>query len=181
MGHEGISMTETMLGRDARRGSLGLVVAVLIAASGGVVAHAAPATVATESVYTGILPGYHETKRGAEFYFEIPAELAVHLDAGDVLEPDDFSQRVVYYGDRIGFCMSPGAPAGSAHTTYRFRGARNEPALAAARDAEALGSPRDEAVWAVMRPIEADRRAREDAALDAEMSAFWERIRAEVE
>ncbi len=174
-------MPGASLGGRARRGSSGLVVAVLIAASGGVVARAAPSTVATDAAYTGIQPGYHETKRGEEFYFEIPAEFAVHLDAGDVLEPDDFSQSLVYYGDRIGFCISPGAPAGSAYTTYRFRGARNEVALAAARDAEALGARRDEAVWAAMRPIEAERRAREDAELDAEMGAFWERIRADVE
>jgi hypothetical protein len=117
-----------------------------------VAAHAAP----DGPVYDGVVGSYHDTKRGSEFYFDIPTHLATALTPGDVLEPDSFSQRVVYYGDSIGFCIDQGVPAGTAVTTYRFRGTRHERALAAARNAEELGEPRDEAIWAVRRAEDAE-------------------------
>jgi hypothetical protein len=163
---------------ETRRSSLLLASAAFLACSVGVVAHAAPTTAATDALYIGIVNAHHDTKRGSEFWFEIPADLAVHLDEGDVLEPDDFSQSIVYYGGNIGFCINPGVSAGNAHTTYHFRGARHERALEAARNAEALGEPRDEAVWALIRAEEAESRSHERADSEAERDAWWARVRA---
>ena len=105
----------------------------------------------SDEPFVGISNGHHDTKRGSEFYFDIAPELATRLDPGDLLEPDDFTQAIVYYGEGIGFCVNPDVPAGTSHTVYRFNGARHERALAAAREAEANGEPRDEAVWAEIR------------------------------
>lgn len=161
---------------EMNRPSLVFGSVAFVVCSIGVVAHAAPSTAATDAVYSGITNAHHDTKRGSEFWFDIPADLAVHLDAGDVLEPDDFSQSIVYYGGGIGFCISPGVSAGNAGTRYSFRGVRHERALRAAQDAEALGNPRDEAVWALIR---ADR-AEERASSEAERDAWWDGIHTRV-
>jgi hypothetical protein len=140
----------------------------LVVTSLGVAAHAeadlTDAARATEALL-GILPGHHESKRGSEFFFEIPPELATRLDPGDLLEPETESQRVVYYGGGIGFCIDPYRTAGNATTVYHFRGNRHEGALAAARNAEALGEPRDEAIWTMRRAELADADAGEAAEL----------------
>ena len=100
--------------------------------------------------FGGVVSGYHDSKRGSEFYFELPSEVTAHLTPGSILEPDGKSQRIVYYGGRIGFCIDRGIPAGGLATTYRYRGNHSEAALEAARTAMRRGEPRDEAVWAAM-------------------------------
>jgi hypothetical protein len=124
--------------------TLSIVASVFALALG---AHAA----SMPSKVTGIRPGYHETKYGSEFYFEIPTTLASRLAPGDLLEPDDFSQRVMFFGGNTGFCIDPDVPAGDIHTAYRITGHTSERALSAARAAVTAASPRDEAIWAEMR------------------------------
>lgn len=114
--------------------------------------HLAALAEPTPTKVTGLRPGYHDTKAGSEFYFEIPTHLASRLHAGDLLEPEgELSQRVVYYGGGIGFCIDPNIPAGTLATVYRFRGRTSERALEAARSAAYDGARRDEAIWAEMR------------------------------
>jgi len=124
--------------------TLSVVASVFALALG---AHAA----SMPSKVTGIRPGHHETKYGSEFYFEIPTTLASRLAPGDLLEPDDYSQRVMFFGGNTGFCIDPNVPAGNLGTTYRVTGHTSERGLTAARAAATAGTARDEAIWAEMR------------------------------
>jgi hypothetical protein len=123
----------------------------LVALSLGSLHHAARAA-PTPTKVAGLRPGYHDGKAGSEFYFEVPTHMAVHLSPGDLLEPEsELSQRVVYYGGGIGFCIDPDISAGTISTVYRFRGRTSERALERARSAAERGVRRDEAIWAEMR------------------------------
>lgn len=143
------------MGTHARLTALALALTVTSTLGVTLLAHAEP----TPTKVVGIRPGHHDTKYGHEFYFEIPTRLAVHLSPGDLLEPDDgLSQRVMYFGGSIGFCIDPNATSGDITTAYRVRGRTSERALAAARAAVTADAPRDTAIWAAMRAAPEPRR-----------------------